>query len=180
MTVLHIQSKTGDMVWDDSCAPIYFTNNRGTWTVEQLRKWYENRTETFLKEIAKGHKVFHIGDFSEAAMPDALLRKALADLQAEFDVEFMDKGTWLGQCYVVRNPLMRGLITAVQWMTGGLAAPATTAADLRGAVRVAEQAYRAHGLEMPQTVPRDHIFQPFEGEVPREDLGPTEIRVFTR
>lgn len=179
MTITHMQSEIGDLVYDDSCAPIFFANNRGHWTAPVVEKWYQVRNESFHKAIAQGHKVFHIGNFANVATPDALLRQKIAEYQKAYDVDFMRKETWIGQCYIIPNPIMRGFITAVQWMAGEFAAPATTASDLEGALKIARKAYGKFGLELPP-VPADYQFPECEGTLPRGGIPRGGLKVIVK
>jgi hypothetical protein len=158
MALTHIHGLEGELVWDDRYAPIFTTLNVGKWDRQQLREWYVISRKAMLQSVEKGHKVFFIGDISNVAAPDALIRKALADFQDEFDGPFKGTDVWIGQCYIIANVVMRGIVTAVQWMTpGGVAAPASTAQNFAAALKTAEQTYAKYGLPMP-AFPRDYEF----------------------
>ena len=161
MAITHIPGETGEIVFDDRYAPIFTTTNKGVWQIPQLREWFVVSRREMLRVISEGKKVFFIGDISNVASPDAVTRKAIADFQDEFDVPFKGNDTFIGQCYVISNPLMRGLVTAVNWMTGGFVAPHFTAPTMRSALRVAEQCYEKRGLELP-FFPDDYEFPAFK------------------
>lgn len=161
MPVTNVLCQEGELVFDDRYAPIFTTNNIGKWDPSGLREWYALSRAAIHKSVDAGHKAFFIGDISKAASPDAVMRKVIAELQEEFDAPFRGTETWIGQCYVISNVVMRGIVTAVQWMMpGGSPAPMTTAPNMTGALKIAEQAYAKYGLQMPD-FPRDYEFPPF-------------------
>lgn len=148
------------ILWDDTHCPVFCANSRGNWDYEQVLAWYVNRNAQYDYAIAKGKKVFLISDISLLSAPDAVLRKQLSDLGQKYDIPY--KGKWLGQVFIMTNPILRGIVTAVNWLSpNGFAVPTTTASTMAHAVTEMQNAYKKAGEEPPD-FPRDYQFPAWE------------------
>lgn len=161
VTYLHGANGEGSQIlWDDTHCPVFLASSRGNWDYEQVLQWYTNRNLQYDYAIAKGKKVYLISDISLLNAPDAVLRKQLSEMGQKFDTPY--KGTWLGQTFIMTNPILRGIVTAVNWLSpNGFAVPTTTASTMALAIVEMQKAYKRAGEEPPD-FPREYQFPSFE------------------
>ena len=142
----------GEIVNDDSLFPLYVSNSRGVWDYNQVVAWYEARNRIYDAAVHRGLKVFLITDISELKPPNATLRKQLSDLGQKYDAPY--RGVWIGQVFIMTNPLLRGIVTAVNWLSpSGFVAPTSTAPSLRQAINIMNKAYREAKAKPPEVPP---------------------------
>jgi hypothetical protein len=158
--ITHMVGKEGEILWDDRHAPIYLANSYGRWDEAQVEGWYKQRNEVFDHSIAQGLKVFLISDISELAAPEATMRKRLGEFGQKYDTPY--KGNWIGQVFIMTNPLLRGIVTAVNWLNpNGFVAPTFTAPTMAQAIQEMEKCYLREDLEVP-SLPRDYKYPAYK------------------
>lgn len=112
-----------DWIRDHECAlavdlrphPVVITTWHGTATVGLIDQYYRWSDATVAAAIAAEQRLIKIADLSQAGCPRGPVRKrmyehASNDLAAEVT---------LATYVVVDDPLIRGLITSLRWLSGG-------------------------------------------------------------
>lgn len=163
MAVTHVFGPDGEIVHDDTYAPIFVTRNTGKWSEAQLREWYTLRTRGFKEAVAQGQKFFWISDVSTIKPPDALIRKIIADLQTQHDQDFKGKDVFIGQAFIMTSTLLRGIVAAINWLSpeGNMVAPIHNVPSMEAALSACEKAYELHNLPMP-SFPSNYQWPAFE------------------
>lgn len=149
------------ILFDDTHHPVFTMKSRGAWDAAQLEAFYKVRNVAIDQALAEGHKVFLFSDMSNLVAPDAVLRKQIAELDETYTKQY--HGQVLGYALIMSSTVMRGILTAVNWIAGGgkgLPIPTAAVPDLDGAVREMQRAYQKMNLE-PPNFPRDYVFPEF-------------------
>lgn len=105
----------GFLVLDDRYAPLLVSTFVGKADLEST-KWYSGvYTATVRREASKGRKVISINDASRAERPTADARKGWAEMADRSPVDVQN--AVIASYVVLDNPLLRGAVTAIGWMT---------------------------------------------------------------
>ena len=109
-------SETGSaVVVDDSHYPYLIATWFGAPAVDTIEFYFAWQAERLARARDEGIKVATIIDGIEASRPSPSIRKTLAELSKsildEFDPYIVH--SWV----ILQNPLIRGVITAITWMT---------------------------------------------------------------
>ena len=136
------------IIWDRRYLPSLIGHIRGKATMAAIDFYFEERNATLLAAEKAGEKVVVLNDMTEWIIPPATVRKALGD-RAKNDVNIKSIVRYVN---VVPNALLRGVITAISWITGdeGLQ-PVQITATFDEAIRIATGALREAGVSQ---VPR--------------------------
>ena len=139
--IFHLPGQRGEILWDCRFSPVFMANSYGAWDEEQVVQWYTNRNQHFDRAIAKGQLVYLISDISNLDAPDANMRKRLGEFGHKYDTPY--KGKWIGQTFIMTNPVLRGVVTAVNWLNpNGFVAPTTTAPTMSRAIDLMRSVYQ--------------------------------------
>jgi hypothetical protein len=112
------QSARGAIVIDDRYAPLIITTFLGE-TDLVLGKWFEEaHKKIILNHGVQGRRVLSIADATLAVKPTPDMRRFWAEL-SDRTTPTMKEAT-LATFLVVSNPLIRGAITAISWMSPSL------------------------------------------------------------
>jgi hypothetical protein len=107
-------SGSGLAALDDTHLPILITTFRGHVTLE-MAQWHHGATSLVLgQRHALGLPVVYITDAHAMQVPAATVRKYWADIMKENEVML---NAMLGNFVVLNSPLMRGALTAIEWVT---------------------------------------------------------------
>ena len=105
----------------------------------------------YVRAYARREPLIAISD-ARLATHDANQRRLFAEWsKVTFE---LDRGCTLVTIVILDNPLLRGALIAMNWLTPP-AIPQTAAADTAGAVEAAQQVARARGLTVPPETWRD-------------------------
>jgi hypothetical protein len=108
------QSAAALVAVDDTHLPILISTFRGQLDLETVT-WHDSETNRILRaRIRQGRPVVYITDTRRMQVPSATLRQHWATQIKENDDVMR---ACLGIFVVLDNPLMRGALTAVDWMT---------------------------------------------------------------
>jgi hypothetical protein len=149
------------ILFDDTHLPVFTMRSRGAWDAGQLEAFYKVRNVAIDQAIKLGQKVFLFSDMSNLVAPDAVLRKQIAELDETYTKQY--HGEVLGYALIMSSTVMRGILTAVNWIAGGgkgLPIPTSAVPDLDGAIKDMQKAYQRNNLE-PPNFPRDYKFPEF-------------------
>jgi hypothetical protein len=132
------------MLSDHSYHPYWFFRTYGKLDYDTMRLVYQVRDPISLWAAAHNTKVYAVWDFSETSPPDAINRKQIASLGEEAD----NLEGYIKVVMLVKNPLLRGVVTAVKWMMGDKV-PVELASDVRAAVELGRREYEKADLACP-------------------------------
>lgn len=100
-------------VLDDTYLPVVITTFKGEVDLE-MAHWHEAATARVIQpRIRAGLPVVYITDARAMQVPSATVRKYWADLVEERAAEMT---AMLATIVILDSPIMRGALTAVQWM----------------------------------------------------------------
>ncbi len=102
------------------------------------------RDAALMAAAKDGSKVVIISDMTRYTMPPATIRKALGE-RAKNDPNIP---SILGYVNVVPNALLRGMVTAIQWLVGDGLRPVKTVATLQEGIKTAIQMLSNAGIEL--------------------------------
>ena len=142
--------------FDDTYSPIFFSISHGLLDLEAMEQWYNVRNPAYDHARRQGHKVVLVSDVGNLAPPDALMRKKIADMGEQEDEAYRDQ--ILGQVFVMSNPVLRGIVTALQWISPNALVQTVTAATLTDARKQVERYYTRAELPMPP-YPDDYEYE---------------------
>ncbi|PRP97910.1 hypothetical protein ENSA5_31440 [Enhygromyxa salina] len=154
--ITRIKAPGCEVHWDDTYSPIFFANTVGVVNMEVMEQWYAVRNPAYARAMSLGQKAMLVSDVSNMTPPDAVMRKELALLGEKEDEAF--RGVVLGQVFIMSNPVLRGVVTALQWISPNALVPTVTAASLKDAARQVERHYTRAGLPMPP-YPDNYAFE---------------------
>jgi hypothetical protein len=107
-------SPRGSIVCDETHWPVVIITWIGRADADSVRKFFAwNRSVLPRADKAGGYVM--ITDASAAARPDADVRRLVAELNDELPPEARDLS--IGNYVVITNPLIRGAMTAMQWVS---------------------------------------------------------------
>lgn len=119
------------VTFDDRYAPIYITTWVGTTTLEGARWGTEKQAAVAAELVRRGRRMITISDATRVERPPPEVRKYFAD---STNANTSAHGAVSISSYVVlTNPLVRGVMTAVGWMSEA-ARRVTTVATMRDAL----------------------------------------------
>lgn len=157
-------SGSGSMIlFDTTYSPAFTMMSRGAWDAGQLEAFYKVRNVAIDNAVAAGHKVFILSDISNLIAPDAVLRRQIAQLDETYTKQY--HGQVLGYALIMSSTVMRGILTAVNWIAGGgkgLPIPTVAVANLETAIQEMHKAYQRIDVN-PPPFPEDYQFPTFPG-----------------
>jgi hypothetical protein len=145
--MLHIkEGNKGSVVIDNRYGPLIVASFFGEIDLP-LGQWYENRHgRVVLGHAREGRLAYSISDATRSTNPNAEMRRFWADLSDRHAELLQDKT--LANAVVVSNPLMRGALTAVGWLSPRLAA-LQFFSNIDAAVAAGTAALAAAGISAP-------------------------------
>jgi hypothetical protein len=151
----------GFLVLDDRYAPLLVSTFVGRADLAST-KWYgEVYTASVRRQASKGRKVISINDATRAERPTPDARKGWAEMADRSPADVQD--AVLASYVVLDNPLLRGAVTAIGWMTDkvrGLESFKTVDQAIEAAVaRLAKEGQTVDlepgGYRLPPGAPRE-------------------------
>lgn len=113
-TVVTVSDETTAAVIDFRHFPVVVTTFWGAST-EKLMREYFSAMNRFHATLQPGERYVGVADGSESKRPDAVARKVIAELT---DANQEEIKSWCIESYtVVTSGLVRGAVTAIQWLT---------------------------------------------------------------
>ena len=99
---------------DDTHLPILITTFRGHIALE-MAQWHHGATSRVLRQRhGLGLPIVYITDAHAMHVPSATVRKYWADIMKQNEAMM---NAMLGNFVVLDNPVMRGALTAIEWVT---------------------------------------------------------------
>lgn len=99
---------------DDSHLPVLISTFRGHIELE-MAQWHHGATSVILRHRHQlGQPVVYITDSRGMHVPSATVRKYWADIMRENEAVM---NAMLGNFVVLDSPIMRGALTAIEWLT---------------------------------------------------------------
>jgi hypothetical protein len=132
-------------VTDTRYFPLVIYTWFGSSTMATVDEYYKRRWENDARAHAAKTKVIMVNDLAHVAPPPATIRKSIADRAKETDA------SEALHCYItsVPNPLMRGVVTAMQWIVGEQMKPNINVASMTHALRLAMAEFEKLGIKPP-------------------------------
>jgi hypothetical protein len=142
---------------DNRFYPIVLAQIHGGWAEDTI-DYYFLRWRNPLAEHAhsEGKAIIVIFDLTASKPPSAILRKRAGDY-AQHD---KDQVGFLKSIMIVTNPLIRGIITAINWLAGDV--PIALVKSVPDALRMAVEQMAKSGIEHPKVDPDTYQFPPAE------------------
>lgn len=113
--IIVISDGDAKVVFDNRYFPILMTAWYGEPTMQLSQRYFETRQQIFFSRGERdGGKGIIAADLSRMKAPPATIRRYMGEQGKAQDVSpFFD-----GYCIVVSNALLRGVVTALTWITG--------------------------------------------------------------
>ena len=135
---------------DATYFPVLTATWVGTVTTEMMDVYFEVRAPYLRLAEALGRKTVVITDATRQNVPNAVVRKYIGDEAKRIDPTFP---SLLGYAVVVPSRVLRGMVTAIQWVVGEMWVDLRQSPSLEGAYEVTRQMYRDAGLVPPPLPP---------------------------
>jgi hypothetical protein len=133
-----------EIIWDHRYLPILIGHVVGEASMPAVDFFFTVRDAALMAAAKDGSKVVIISDMTRYTMPPATIRKALGE-RAKNDPNIP---SILGYVNVVPNALLRGMVTAIQWLVGDGLRPVKTVATLQEGIKTAIQMLSNAGIEL--------------------------------
>jgi hypothetical protein len=146
-------SSTGTVTVDEQYLPVLLTKWQGRLQPDITRQYMEWMNEQLGLAKARGSVIVQVSEALQAERPDAVTRKLLAEMTDSQRENFPE--VLLDPSFVViDSPVLRGVITALGWITrGGL--DVRTYATLPEAIRAAAARLAEAGHAAPPELDAD-------------------------
>jgi hypothetical protein len=134
----------------------------GNSTLVLVEEYIKTRAACDTRARAEKTKLIVVTDLANAGAPPATVRKAIAEGAA-----ILDKSEAM-HSYVtcVPNSLLRGVVTALQWVAGEQSKPNKNVASMMLGIRHALQEYETMGLKVPDVDPNAYAPPPAKAGPP--------------
>ncbi|MFV8754838.1 hypothetical protein ACNOYE_30190 [Nannocystaceae bacterium ST9] len=150
--ILRFHDGNATLVVDARYFPLTIYTWFGAATMSLVDEYFKARWQFDARAQAAKTKVIIVTDLSAFGAPPATIRKALAERAKD-----TDKSDAL-HCYVtcVPNSLLRGVVTALQWIAGDQAKQNTNLASMMLTLRFALNEYEKLGITVPNVDPASY------------------------
>src|SRR5690606_1116325 len=111
---------------------------------ELVVHFYNARSEFTSHAQKTGVKLMQITETSRMGVPPASVRKAIAEHTLRADAE---AGCMLEYVVVIPSSIMRGVVTAVTWITGEKGTPTVNVGTLEAAIGRIEKKFAELGID---------------------------------
>jgi hypothetical protein len=146
--VRRFASASGTIVVDDRYLPILLHKWQGRVEAEEAREFINYMIELLEQAQARGEVVINVSEGLEAERPDPVTRKVVGEMSDIANQRFPETLMQPG-CVVLESRVLRGVITALGWITRrGLTV--TTHATLPEAILDAMDRLAAKGVPLPE------------------------------
>lgn len=136
------------MAVDDRTYPVLFATWVGHSSLETMRAFYEWNDTQLKRVVADNVRFALITDAIDAERPNAPVRQMIADKTKEMQrTHVKAEALRTSSIVVVENPFVRGALTAVGWLMGGM--ETEYAANLPEAITRTEGYFRAKSASWP-------------------------------
>lgn len=142
---------TGSYVLDGRFFPLLITGWFGDLTHELVVHFFEARSEFTSHAKQAGLKVIQITESSRMGVPTAAVRKSIADHTLQADA---NSGVMIEYVVVIPSSIMRGVVTAVNWISGDKGTPMVNVGSLDAAFSRVEKVFSNAGIKF--TAPADY------------------------
>lgn len=153
------KSDRGAVVVDLRHHPIVITTWFGKATPNTVEGFFRVSIDAYRAAIARAIPHVLITDTEESDMPDAAVRAQIAELtKAQNEALAPSAALNYGSYVVISNPIIRGALTAIGWLTGGMDnVNVSTCAE---AITRAKADYEAKGGKWPVTLTAEGYTRP--------------------
>lgn len=132
------------ITWDRRYLPLLISHVGGKATMAAINFYFNARNEMLNEEGRAGRKVVIINDMSDWVVPPATVRKELGD-RAKGDTTLKMIIRYIN---VVPSPVLRGVITAISWVTGSdNLQPVQIVSSMDEAIRTAYKTLQDEGVD---------------------------------
>jgi len=150
MAMVRFVDGSATIVIDDSVAPLLIATSSGVSTERITREMFDWLREFATAVHRRGSRYAVIVDARAAGRPSALVRAMVATLTD--DLRKATPGAELATFFVAENPLIRGALTAIMWVSRSAWRPILVG-SVEEAVRMAIERLRQAGIDMPDLSP---------------------------
>jgi|GEM_PF-826880 len=113
--IFRLSHQGAEVSFDARFAPIYVTQFRGSATLESAQWLDQTAAPIFAQAIANKKPVFYIVDAQGMRSPPATVRRYWAET---IESKRAQMSQMLGTIVVLDNAVLRGALTAINWLTG--------------------------------------------------------------
>jgi hypothetical protein len=133
-----------EIIWDHRYLPILIGHVVGEANMSSVDFFFSVRDAALMAAAKEGQKIVVVSDMTRYAMPPATIRKALGE-RAKNDPNM---GSILGYVNVVPNALLRGMVTAIQWLVGDGLRPVKVVGSLPDGIKASIQMLANAGIDL--------------------------------
>lgn len=141
--VREFRDGASSMVFDASFLPVIIRTYYGSTTEKLVRESVAWLNE-YLASVPRRARIVLISDTSALTATDPKSRKAAAEFSKAFEHQMRAHNVEI--VVILSNPVLRGAIKAISWLTGMNLAPAK---DLEDALRLASESLAKVGERLP-------------------------------
>lgn len=153
--ILRHSNGNGSILFDSRHYPLIITGWKGDMTNELVELYWAARAPLTSQADQDGLKVIIIVDASEMNVPPATVRKYIAERGTEIDSKLRCMHRYIS---IIPSTIMRGVATAIAWMTGEKGVPNLVRADLESGITTAMKEFEPLGQVAPK-VDRNYQLQ---------------------
>lgn len=136
-----------EIIWDHRYLPVLIGHVVGEANMQSVDFFFSVRDAALMAATKDGSKIVIVSDMTRYAMPPATIRKALGE-RSKNDPNIT---SILGYVNVVPNALLRGMVTAIQWLVGDGLRPVKTVGNLQEGIKASIQMLSNAGIELDAT-----------------------------
>lgn len=145
-TVIH--GSNGDsIVVQDQWFPIVCSTWRGSPSTQVIERYYDWLDAVVQRAKREATAVVNITDAGLSGVPDASVRRMIAERTKDFDFARATKG--FRAVTIVENAVIRGVMNALAWMHGDMEMKSYTVASRKDAIEQAQAWLRGVGVVSP-------------------------------
>jgi hypothetical protein len=153
------KSDRGALVMDVRHPPIVIATWFGKASIDTVEAFFHVSMAAYREAIARGTPHVLITDTVDSDMPDAAIRAHIAELtKAQNETLAATADLNYGSYVVISNPIIRGALTAIGWLTGGM--DNVNVSSCTEAIARAKEDYEARGGRWPASLTADGYTRP--------------------
>lgn len=154
--LIRITDAGGEVVIDVDYAPLYLTYWRGNLSMELIARLFEFSNEVGQTALESMTRLAYVNHVDDVQRPDAQVRRLVTELSVEHERSGR-KAPTVGSWQIISNPMIRGVLTALRWVSSDLV-DGRTASSWDDGITRAVAALTDAGQQVPTIDPSSYEF----------------------
>lgn len=127
--------------------PLLISGFSGVPTIELLDAFYLVRDPVMYASKELEAKLINVVDMTRMDVPNPVVRKYLAEKGGALDIQLQVLDTYVT---IIPSAVMRGVVTALNWVMSDKGARTVTASDVDTAIKLASKRFQELEVEFPR------------------------------